>query len=144
MCNHTQQPLQSGLDRLSANFAAVAGELPACAEQLLAIAPGQPYGAHRLVRRTTIRPGHTTDRHRKARPALRLGATHHGLDHFATDRTNSGEQRLRHIQLLSFLRVGVSDVTGLEPARAAGNPGNRLGDTTAGTGFSRTHLSLGS
>ena len=91
MRNHAQQPFQRGLDRLSANFAAIASELSTHTEQLLAVAPGQPYGAHRRLRRAAIRPGHATDRHRIARPALRLGATYHGLDHLATDRPHSGE-----------------------------------------------------
>lgn len=140
MPNHVQQPFQRGLDRLSAHFGAVADKLPTHAEQPLAVTPGQPHGAHRFLRRTAIRTGHATHRHRITRPALHLGAPHHGLDHLAADRTHLAEQLLRHRQLLGLLRVGIGNVTGLEPGRAAGNPGNRFGDAAAGAGFGGTRL----
>ncbi|MNJ39284.1 hypothetical protein D3C77_341530 [compost metagenome] len=109
---------------------------------MAAIGPGQPHGAHRFCRRTTIRPGHATDRHGKTRTAGSLGATHHGLDHLLADRSHLGKQGLGDSQLTGFLLIGIGHVTRLEPGRAARNPGNGLCNAAAGAGFGRCHLGI--
>ncbi|MNY35673.1 hypothetical protein D3C86_1700980 [compost metagenome] len=76
------------------------------------------------------------------RAAFFLRAPHHRLDHLATDRPNRRKQLRRDIQLLDFLAVGVSDITGLEPRRAAGNAGNRLADPAAGTGLGGSDVGI--
>ncbi|MNC35077.1 hypothetical protein D3C75_835460 [compost metagenome] len=68
------------------------------------------------------------------------GSPGHCLDHLATHGANRVEQRLRDTELQGFLPIGVGDVTGLEPLRAAGNPRDRLGDTAAGAGLGRGDL----
>jgi len=74
---------------------------------------------------------------------MRLRTTHHGLNHRLTHRPNSGKQRLGNLQLFSLLCIGVSDIPGLEPGRAAGNSGNRLGNPATGAGLGCRHLGLG-
>ena len=101
----------------------------------VAIAPGDPHGADRLVRATAARPGHAADCRGVAGTALALGALHHCLDHLATDRTDAGEISFGHTQLAGLLGIGVGHEACFEPGGAARHPGNGFGDTTTRAGF---------
>lgn len=61
--------------------------------------------------------------------AVALRPADHGLHYLATHCSDLLEQFARHLQLLGFLAIGISDIPRLEPGRTAGNPGDRLGDT---------------
>ncbi|MNG09201.1 hypothetical protein D3C84_926100 [compost metagenome] len=127
---------------MSADFVTVTGEVLHLAEYPFANAPGQPNGTHRFAWRTAVRPGHATDRHGKKRAAFILSALGHRFDHLATDRPYRGEQLHRDVQLQVLLQIGVGDITGLEPGRTAGNPGDRLGNPATGTRLGRGHMGI--
>ncbi|CAI8712518.1 hypothetical protein EMIT048CA2_110048 [Pseudomonas chlororaphis] len=120
---------------MSADFVPIPGKVPALGRYRLSDAPGQPYGAHRLLRRAAVRPGHATDRHGITCPAFALRAPHHRLDHLAADRADGSEQRLRHPQLLGLLPIGIGHITRLEPGRTPRNAGNGLGNPATGAGL---------
>ena len=63
-------------------------------------------------------------------------------DYLLADRADAFKQLSWHAQLQGFLPVGIGDVTGLEPGRTAGNPGDGLGNTATGTGLGGARLRL--
>src|SRR5207237_10648634 len=95
----------------------------------------EPHGAHRLVGRSAVGARDAGDREREvdARDAQRpLGHLPHRL---LAHGPEALERARRDAQIASLCGIGIGHVAALEPLRAPGHVGERLGDPACGARF---------
>src|SRR5690606_2530000 len=101
--------------------------------------PAKPDGTHGLVRRAALGPGNPAHRHRQIRPGSLQRSLRHGPHYRLADCAELQQVLFTHIEPAHLAVIGIGDEAGIEPAGTAADPGYRLGNSAAGTGFGRGH-----